>query len=253
MGRTARTAGIVWVAICLGLAGCVTETTGPEPASTDARVQAQLNLARGYLESGDRSRVREPLERALEINPRSADALGLLGVYYQGEEEFALAEQYYRRALRADARHAASLNNFAVLLFSQERYREALVPLRTLVRDTTYRARDVAFENLGLTELRLGQQAEAQAAFTRALSLNPDLPLSHLELADLAFKAGDLPTAASHYDRFRALARQFPRSLCLGIDLARAQGDADQRASYEIALRNLYPDSPEASRCIVGG
>jgi len=237
--------------VLVALTGCVTETTGSQgPASADQRLQAQLNLARGYLESENRSRAIEPLERALEINPRSADALLLYGVFYQAEEDLDLAEQYYRRALRAESRHAASLNNLAVLLYGQGRYREALQPLRTLVRDTTYRSRELAFENLGLTELQLGMYADARASFRRALNINDSLPVSHLELADLDFQAGSYQDAMHHYERFRNLARQSPRSLCLGINLAQVAGDWDQRASYEIALRNLFPDSPEAHQCI---
>ncbi len=248
-------AGWLAAVLLVALMGCVTETSGgrPEPAAADARLQAQINLARGYLESGDRSRAVEPLERALEINPRSADALGLLAVYYQAEEEFELAETYYRRALRADARHPQSLNNYAVLLYGQGRYREALAPLRTLVRDTSYRGRDGAFENLGLTELQLGQVGEARAAFERALALNANLVTSNLELADLALGAGDHAAAVRYYERFRSISRQTARSLCLGINLTRALGDDNQRASYQIALKNLYPDSREARECIIGG
>jgi len=240
--------------LALALAGCVTETPGaPEPASREARVQAQINLARGYLDSDDPSRARVPLERALEIDPGSADALGLFAVFYQRDEEMELAEQYYRRALRADANHPANLNNYAALLYAQGRYKEALDPLQKLVAITSYRGRATAFENLGLTQMRLGEVEPARNAFRRALSLNPELPGSNLEIADLAYRDGDYRTAADHYDVFRQRARQSPRSLCLGISLARALGDSDQRASYEIALRNLYPGSPEAAQCIPGG
>jgi type IV pilus assembly protein PilF len=236
-----------------GLGACVMETTGgPVPASADQRLQAQLSLARGYLESEHRARAIEPLDRALEINPRSADALLLYGVFYQAEEDFNVAEQYYRRALRADARHAASLNNLAVLLYGQGRYREAVQPLRILVRDTSYRNRDLAFENLGLTERQLGMYTDARASFSRALNINEALPVSHLELADLEYQAGNYQAALRHYDRFRSLARQSARSLCLGIALTQVTGDHDQRASFEIALRNLFPDSPEAHQCLQG-
>lgn len=246
-----RAAVAVTLAAAL-LAGCVTEMGGPKPAPREARLDAQINLARGYLESDDPSRAREPLERALEIEPGSADALGLFAVYYQREEEPELAEQYYRRALRADGRHARNLNNYAALLYGQGRYREALEPLGKLVEDTSYRGRPQAYESLGLTQLQVGNREAARAAFTRALALNDDLPVSNLELADLSYQAGDYQAAQRLYDAFRARARQSSRSLCLGIRLATAVGDGDQRASYAIALRNLYPDSPEAAECLNG-
>ena len=235
------------------LMACVTETTGvPEPASKEDRLAAQINLARGYLESADPGRARGPLERALEIDSGSADALGLLAVFYQQEGEIKLAEDYYRRALRSDPRHAPNLNNYAALLYSQGRYQEALDPLRRLVAITSYRGRAQAYESLGLTELRAGSRQKAREAFEQALRLTPEMSGSALELAELAFNDGDNVAASRYYEQYRSRERQTPRSLCLGIDLARAVGDADQRASYEIVLRNMYPDAPETARCTSG-
>ncbi|MEZ5558310.1 MAG: type IV pilus biogenesis/stability protein PilW [Pseudomonadales bacterium] len=236
------------------LCGCVTETTGglPAPAPDAARVQAQLDLARGYLEKGQWNLARSPVERALAIDPRSVDALVLMAVVYENEGEFKLAEEFYQRALRVDGDHAQLLNNYGSFLYRRERYDDALVQLRRLVKNPDYRARSQAFENLGLTALKVGNREEARKAFERALQQSPAQPRSSLELAYLAFEDGKIQAAQEYYEGFRAQARQTPRSLCLGIGLAAATGDGDQLASYELALRNLFPDSPEARQCLPG-
>lgn len=236
---------------CLLLAGgCVTTSTGgSEPAPRSVQLQAQLDLARGYLEQRSWNRARTPLERALEIDPRSAEAYALLGVVYQGQKEPERAEAAYQRALRYDPRHALALNNYGSFLYSRGRFEDALPHLRALVEDPSYRERARAYENLGLTELKVGNEARAQDAFERALSFNVVLPRSALELAFLAYDDGDYPTATQYYDTFRTRARQTPGSLCLGIRLARLAGNLDQIASYQLALKNLYPNSPEAGRC----
>lgn len=246
---------LAWAVLGLAVvAGCVTTTSGGrEPAAREIQLQAHLDLARGYLEQRSWNRAREPIERALQIDPRSAEAYTLMGVMYQGQNETALAEEAYRRALRNDPRHALALNNYGSFLYSQGRFEDALAPLRTLVRDPTYRERARAYESLGLTEQKVGNTDRAREAFQRALSFNVVLPRSSLELARIAFDQGDLPTAAQHYDMFRSTARQTPGSLCLGIRLARQAGDHDQAASYAMALKNLYPNSAEASRCIDEG
>jgi len=233
------------------LGACVTESTNVRsPASKEVQLQAHLDLARGYLEQGSPARARDPLERALQIDPRSAEAHTLMGVFYQKENEADLAERHFRRALQLDANHALALSNYGSFLFAQGRFNEALAPLRRLARDPDYRSRAQAFENLGVAELVVGNRKEAKAAFARALTFNELLPRSNLELAQLHLDGGDVAAASRHYDVFRTRARQTPSSLCLGIALARQTGDADGLASYQIALRNLYPDSLEAGRCL---
>ncbi|MEQ8483328.1 MAG: type IV pilus biogenesis/stability protein PilW [Pseudomonadales bacterium] len=245
---------MAWLAALLAgtlLAGCVTETTGVrEPAAPDVQLRAQLDLARGYLEQREWSRAREPLARALDIDSRSAEALALMAVSYQGQQEDELAEQYYRRALRADPRHARTLNNYAAFLYAKGRYRDAVDPLRMLVRDPSYPDRARAYESLGLTELRIGNDDRARDAFERALSINPQMPRSSLELAQLGYEAGDYAAASRYYETYRLGARQTPTSLCLGLRLARISGNADQVASHEIALRNLFPNSTRANNCL---
>ncbi len=235
----------------LVLSGCVTETTGglPAPLTQEKRVAAHLDLARGYLANVDYDRARGPLERALEIDPRSVRAHVLMAVLTQGEGESELAEQHYRLALRYDPKDSQALNNFGGFLYGQQRFSEALSPLRKLVKDTGYHARSQAYENLGLAEIKVGNVELAKQAFSRALMLNFAQPRSSLELADMAYADGELVAARDFYDSFRVRARQHPRSLCLGMKLGQALGDSDQLASYTLALQNLFPDSSEAQRC----
>lgn len=231
------------------LAGCVADTSSSQPAPAGARLEAQINLARGYLESADPARARAPLDRALAIDPGSADALGLYAVYYLRESEPELAEQYYKRALRSDPDHAPNLNNYAALLVAQGRYRDALAPLKRLVADTGYRGRPLAFANLGLAERQLGDILAAREAFQRAVALDPGQAEARLALAELDLAGGRAASALTHYEIYRANAKPTAASLCVGMRIARAVGDADELASYRLSLRNLFPDAPENIHC----
>ncbi len=240
--------------VCLSvLTGCVTTSTGglPPPADRATRLAAYLELARGYLEKRDFDRARAPLNRALEIDRRSVDAHVLKAWLSESENDVELAEKHYRIALRYDSNHAQALNNYASFLYGQQRFSEALPPLRKLVRNTEYHARSQAYENLGLAELKAGDPEFAKDAFSRALMLNFAQARSSLELADLAYADGEYEVAGEYYDGFRQRAAQTPRSLCLGMKLGQALGDSDQLASYALALHNLYPNSSEATRCTV--
>ncbi len=243
---------LLLVLLCtFGVAGCITEVTGglPPPASDEDRVKAQLDLARGYLAQRDWGRARGPLTTALEIDPRSAETHVLFAVLYENESEPVVAERYYRKALQLKPRDSQALNNYGTFLYGRARYVDALVPLRRLVQDTEYHLRAQAFENLGLTELRVGNLDAAKAAFLRSLSLNFGQSRSSLELADLHYSEGDYTAAEDYYQGYLNLARQTARSLCLGIKLGQVAGDDDQIASYGLALRNLYPQA--AGQCSV--
>lgn len=239
------------VLLVVFLAGCITESTGglPPPAADNIRLKAQLDLARGYLESQDWSRARPPLHRALEIDSRSAETHVLLAILSEREDEPGIAESHLKRALKIDRNYPQALNNYGTFLYGQGRYDEALVPLRRLVRNPEYRKRAQAYENLGLTELKVGTEDAAKEAFSRALRLNSGQPRSSLELADIAYSEGNFDSAREYYEGFRSMSRQNPRSLCLGIKLGREFGETDRVASYSLVLRNLYPSSVEAQKC----
>lgn len=237
----------------LGVGGCVTQSEGGmgDPATPETRVQAQLDLARGYLEQGNTERARKALNKALEINSRSVEAHVLLAVLNAAEGEDGLAERHFKTALGMDPRNAQALNNYGSFLYSKGRYEEAVQHLKILVKDTDYRARAQAYENLGLAELKIGDVQSARESFSRSLQLSFAQPQASLELAQMAYDEGDFQVASEYYDGFRSQARQTPRSLCLGMKLSQQAGDTDRMASYALALNNLFPESTEASECIV--
>ena len=241
--------GLILLALSAGMTGCVTESSGglPGPAPVKERVQAHLELARGYLEQRDFVRAKPPLERALEIDPRSVETHVLTAVVMQAENEPELAEEHYLTALGIRPEDPQALNNYASFLYAQSRFADALVPLKKLVRNTTYRARPLAFESLGLAHLQLGESEAAGAAFTRALELNQRLPRSVLALAEIGFATGDLEVAERRFNEYNRLARPSAGSLCLGLKLAFANQDADSIASYGLSLKNLYPE--QADQC----
>jgi type IV pilus assembly protein PilF len=229
------------------LGGCVTTQVGglPKPGSVDQRVQAQLDLARGYLEQRDIARARRPLETALKIDPTSAEANVLMAAIYQIEGEDRLAEAAYKKAIRHSPRNSMARNNYGSFLFAKERYADARKELTIAVEDTTYSARPQAYENLGLTELKLGLREDAERSLQRALMLNSRQARSMLELAEIYYDKGLYPQARQYFDGYVREAKHTPRSLWLGIRLSRIFNDANALSSYALALKNLYPGSEE--------
>ena len=237
---------IAWFALLLLIGGCITtETGGPKAATTQQKLQAFLDLARGYLEKRDYTNARRPLEQALRVDPTSAEAHVLMASVYVADGDKQLAEREYKEALRHEPKNAMAQNNYGTFLFADGRYKEAMQHLKIAANDPSYGRRGQAYENLGLTQLKLNQPADAEQSFLRALMLNSQQPRSDFELADLYFKSGDFVRCKQYFDAYNALTRPTSRSLWLGVRLSRVLGDQDQLSSYALALKNLFPDSPE--------
>ena len=240
------------------LGGCASNDAEPEtvvtlppsaslqPAPLAARIKAQLDLAEGYIAVGDASRARPALERALELDARNSTTHDLFGRLYQMQGDAELAERHFRMAVRSDGSNARARNDYGVFLYQQGRYRDAVEQLEWAAEDPDSPSRPVAYENLGLANLKAGDRTGARSAFSRAVMLDRRMQISLLELAELSFGDDEFESAATWYQRYRLVVpRQSARSLWLGLRLARAAGDVDQEASYALQLKNLFPLSAE--------
>jgi len=238
----------VWLlALVLGLlAGCESDPTRPPPNVTeDDRVKTLVDLGTGYMRNGDYARAKENLNRAINIDSNSALAHNMLAIVFQLEQEYELAEEHFRKALRSNPNSTRVRNNYGAFLFERERYREAIEQLNRAKEDRYYEKRPTVFENLGISYLRVGEKEKAEKAFDRAVALNPDQPRALLELANIRFEDQQYVPARQLYRRYQQVAGQNAKSLWLCIRLSRVFENDDEEASCALALRNMYPASRE--------
>lgn len=239
---------ILLLVMLLGLAGCVTETTGgfSAEASPGDELQKRVALARQYIGEGDWDNAKRNLELAANVDPNNAEVYEAFGLVYQSTGEYELAEQSFRKALRVDPKLSRARNNYAAFLFGLGRVAEAEEQFERVTEDSLYSARPLSFINLGICRLRLDDPDGAEEAFTRSLSMDRRNPVALLEMGYLRLAKGDVAGAERHYGVYRTVVPgQSPRGFLLGIGIADAKGDEDAKSSYELALRNLYPDSSE--------
>ena len=223
------------------LSGCVST----ENQSTDQKqaVRSHMDLARGYVQQGYTEKAIKPLNRAMELEPNSADVQAMFALVYQLQGEHVLAEQSFKKALSMSSGSSEIHNNYGAFLFSQNRLSEAYHQFTLAADDIRYSQRSRVFENMGLVALRQGQSGLARQNFEKSLKLNANLPRARLELASLLYNQRDYQTAWKHYEIFVTLSSQNERSLQLGIRLARANGDNDAAVRYAKQLERYYPDA----------
>lgn len=220
--------------------------TGPSEAeqrkkSVDTRVAAGME----YLRQRDPEGARRHINRALEVDPDSASAHNAMGMVYRYEGDEKRAEDHFRRAIRIDSDFSQARNNYAALLYQQGRYDVAVDQLERAANDPKYDQRALAFMNLGRSYAKLGKLEEAAAALQRALRLDSKSPDAMLEAADVYLQLKRYREAQGYFQNFANRSRQTPRSLLIGIELARYFGDKDAQASYEFQLEKLYKGTAE--------
>lgn len=234
------------LSILIVLAGCAGQSADVEDRREAVETYVQLGL--NYLGSGQRDQARFNLLKALEMDKKAPNALHGMALLYQSEGEADLADEHYRKALRQDRNFTQARMNYARFLFLEERYDEARDHYAKVAENPNYRLRPQAFVGLALSHQRLGNQEASKQALDRALQLNPGLSSALMEAAEIAYEEERYDLARDYLKRFESSAQQTPRSLWLGVRLARQANDKDRAASYGLALLEIYPDSSEADK-----
>ncbi|MFN3712741.1 MAG: type IV pilus biogenesis/stability protein PilW [Alcanivoracaceae bacterium] len=233
------------LAMIIMLAGCM---VAEKPTAEDTQISVSRRVAAGfeYLQMDKPSEARRHISRALEHNPRSAEAHNAMALLYKYEGDNKRAEDHFRRALRFDRNYSLARNNYGALLMQQRRFNEALNQFSAAADDPSYDRRAIAFENKGRALATLDRFDEALDAFNTSLRLDSRAPEPLLEVAWIHFRRDQLRVADNLYRRYvERVGSQPPRGLWLGIQLAAKQNDADRLGSFELALQQLYPGSPE--------
>jgi tetratricopeptide (TPR) repeat protein len=155
------------------------------------------------LQAGDLARAQEGYQRALRANPRNRDALLGLATIDARTQRFEAAEVRYLRVLELDPRDPYAQAGLIAL-------RGQTDPLQSESRIKNMLAQqpDAAFLNfpLGNQYAAQGRWPDAQAAYFRAYSADPDNPDYAYNLAVSLDHLGQGKLALEYYRRALALA-----------------------------------------------
>lgn len=250
------TLGLLVALSIMLVSGCVTETTGdmpfqePDEAALERAHQLYVDIAYQHIQNREYDRALKSIAKALEIKPRSALALSAEAEVFHRQGDLELAENSYKKAIRADGSYMKARLNYGSYLFKAGRFDEACEQFSVAANDVYYELRAGANFNLGKCLLKLEKIEEAEAAFRIAVNLDPENHSALYELAHARFTLKDYASAASLYRAYVARCRQLgvPQSaegLWLGIRIERLYGNKDNEASYGLLLKNLYPYSSE--------
>jgi tetratricopeptide (TPR) repeat protein len=173
------------------------------------------------LRRGDVETALRYVGRATESQPRFAEAHNTLGAALKAAGKSDEAMKRYRTAVRLKPDFVDAHSNLGELLMSQRRFEDATVPLRRALLLNP--AHVNALNNLGTALFRLDRLQEAIAVLERAVSLRPDFATALSNLGNARRALGDIEHAAEAH----------ARALALSPDRA------DHHVNYANSLREL--------------
>jgi Tfp pilus assembly protein PilF len=189
-----------------------------------------LNNGRERLNAGDFNAAITELSRAASLDPKSADAMNLLGVAFEGKGLRDRALQSFKAAVQADKNNAEYLNNYGFLLFKNNDFEDATKYLKRAAKLSPNDAR--IWNNLGLAQCRRGKFDDAFDSFVRAVGeFN-----GHVNIAAQLLAHGYAKEATNHLEKAQKME---PNSADVLARLVRVYEMTGRVSDAETARRSI--------------
>lgn len=237
------------------LAGCISSTTGTPTREADDADAAEYNhqLGQQYFQNGSYELALDRLQRAIDLDPRSAKSHLMLGMTYDALQNERLARQYYDEAIRIAPRDFNIQNAYAVFLCKKRDFAEAE---RIFQRASQHPENDDAERTLtngGLCMLQKPDKVAAENLFRTALEHRSDYGEALLQLCLLKYGDQDYLGARAFLARYMAANPLNAGVLYLAADIEGKLGNDRGRMEFVNRLLREYPESPEARKILSSG
>lgn len=247
--------GVIQALIVLCLIGCSSvdnsnqminqaRTSETERAvDLDRAAKIYLELGLTYLNQGYVERAKAKFNRALELSPNLSEAHGAMGYYYDQVGELDKAERSYQRAIALNPKSGKEHNNYGVFLCRQQQFKNADKEFNLALKDNSYVNTAEVLENAGLCALQNEEKQVAKSYFEKSLQHDPHRPSVILELSWLYWEQGQANLALKYYEQYQKVGSPNERSIRLGIEIAKMEGDRTKESSLRLMLNATSKES----------
>lgn len=244
------------VALATLLGACISQTTGSvsgtvQPSADEAALQ-YYHLGARYYREEKYSLARDRLIRALEYDPRMADAHSMLALTYDGLDNPRLASEHFDKAVRLEPDNYNVRNAYGVFLCQQREYDEATKQFDRAVKVPINDDPEVMLTNAGICISNKPDYDKAEAYFREALALKPSYGEPLLQLAALKYETENYLHARAFIQRYMEMHPSTAEVLYLAIQIEQATGNDREAADLIDDLLGDFPQSPEA-RAVLNG
>lgn len=209
------------------------------------RARVHTDLGAQYYAVGNIGVALDEFSIAAANEPRYVPAHYMLGLVYMELKDDAQAEEHFKRALDLDSNNSEARNNYGWFLCQRGKVGESIREFMAALKNPLYETPDKPYVNAGICTLKLRDDKGAEEYFLKALKLRPNQPQALLALADIYYRANDLPNARAQMIAFMKAHNPTPEALWLGVRIERKLEDRASESSYSQMLRQRFPMSKE--------
>lgn len=216
-----------------------------KPIDDKQRFDLRFELAAAYYSGGQYDVAMEEIDKALVIQPRSADGNLLKGMIYDRQGNSSVALDYIRKAMTYKPGDGNYIHNYGVALCVNKNYAEGIKYLQQAVAAPGYQRVANSWAAMGTCYAQAGDFVQAEGALRQALEVEPRNGFALAQLANFMYKKNDPIAARQYFNQLGPVTDLSASTLWLGIRIARKQGDALYGNQLAKLLRDNYPSSPE--------
>ncbi|HET9821960.1 MAG TPA: type IV pilus biogenesis/stability protein PilW [Burkholderiaceae bacterium] len=220
--------------------------TASDLTDADRRAAPRLELAALYFSSGQYETALDEIKLALAARPDLAPAFNLRGLIYSAMGEERLADESFQRALQINPRDADAMHNRGWFQCQLRRYDDADRLFEQALAQPSYREPARTLLAQGVCQARAGRLETAEQKLSRAFELDAANPTVALNLAEVLYRRREYERARFYVRRVNQ-SEELSSVASLWLAL-RIEHRLDNRTGVEALgrqLRNRFPQAPE--------
>ena len=212
--------------------------------------KTRMSLGLTYLQNNNYIQAKQNLDKALALNPRSADVQFAVAYYYQLVGDIRRAEEYYETALDLAPNNGDIANSYGAFKCQNGEYNKAKEYFFDAINNRLYSNAAQTYENLALCAQSQGKLDEAIEYFQDALKHQPARGKSLFLLSELYMASGKWAQAESTLRKYERVSKVTPDSLWLAYEIAKGKGDIEKATGYGEMMVSLFPESALTKRYV---
>lgn len=175
-----------------------------EATQTESPAIQEAKVGLAALKEGKSDEAIASFQKALQLDPSLSSVHYNLGAAYERKENYAKAREHFQEAIKLKPDFGEAYLSIGNSYLAERKFDapaiEALIKATELLPQSYN-----AFYNLGVCYSNTGKYAEAEAAYRKAIGVNPAEPVAHYQLAMALLGQSKNPEAKAEFLKYLEL------------------------------------------------